>query len=537
MEKEFRLASYGIKERSDKEIVEVQIGVPDCLAVLLVAPGVAVYAKGGTLYQVGVSAKTEKVFARTGGSGMKLAATDGVIAAYNKEGRIRLLDYAGNRLREIECGEAPIRSVAFIGGSILCAGGESCKLQIYDLSEAAPIHEESFAEYVESIASSTQFLATALSNGDVHIYSHSTPNTPNTLNTSNTSENHTPNTPNTPENLKNLKNQKASIVLEKKRVLALGRGCTVLFLGEDKLFIGLVTGVGYIYDVRSGHIVNESILHSKGITSAQVFGEFLVTASLDGKLKVSTLGLREISSLHLGSPILAFSAQFGALEDRAPSTFSPLSLLDTPKPEEKACFGSEYLISTANGDVLIYRDRWETKVGEVFAAERVRTPSTLLARSAATPSLVTEKKRLGRAAPVKRETIEWMVATFQYRRALTEAVSSKDRESLSAVSEYIHQAGRLAPILASLPEEAIGEVVDMCIDHVREKHYFPVSREVLQVYGALLSGRKGADTSPLFAHVDRAIQELDEEYYVHSSCASLTEYIKLVLQPGKRSYR
>lgn len=489
MEQEYRVDNYGIQEKVTGEVREVCCSLPDCFGVEWAGPDLALFAHEGAVYKKNPFSHPEeekkRAFSRPGGSLVRLCRRGEIIVSYNSEGRIRLTDTQGNRLREIESGKSAIRSVAFLTDQYIASGGEACRLRIYSILEDTVVFEEEYRDYIESISGSDTYFAVALSSGDLHTYKYSTREV---------------------QEADTVQRAKSRFRAEREEVMSLGHAAKVLFVSDSELFIGLGTGAGYMYDIETRTLLSEVSMHSKAITSAQLHGEFLVTSSLDGKIRVSTKELREITSLHAGAPILALSAVFG----------------------EKG--GSEYLISTSTGNVIAYRERWEKKEEKKEKKETPVFRSRTLYEAASSAS--TRPHSLLSLQPRDKQSLneyEHLVRGFLYQKSLELAISKQDRYTVSSLLAYMHGVDRLSGALLAIPEESLAYVADICTFYLREKSFFPVSESVLKTCVDIMEKKLRASASPVFSELPRALQELEEECMVQSAFIALSEYIQCTI--------
>lgn len=489
--REFRLAEYGIKEAKNKQVVEVSRDAEDCYSVLLLDSETAVYAKGSAVYRKTLPDGDEKSLIKNAGTTPRLAYHAGVLAVYNKEGDVRLLDSEGRRLRELSYGGYAVRTVHFLGDQLLGYGGEQCTLVIYSLLDGQVVHEQAFGEYVVSLASNGQYLAVALASGEVYLFDYE-------LAESTSGESAIVST--------------SQFSLRERSVLDLEKSAVVQFIGEDRLFIGVASGTGYVYSVADESLLGEAALHSKLITGAAYQNGWIITSSLDGKLRISTPALREVSSLHVGASLLGFSALFRGT-DSATAQRLP---------------GSQYLMTTNTGNILVYQDRW-TAPPAPAAPPAAKSTTTLYRHTLGAPTIAGETVRLTTRDPLKRGKYEKLMARHQYAKALAHAAGRKDRESVSSMLQYVHHTPFYLTTLSLLTDDQLAMIGDMCIDYLRHPSYFEVAESVLHFCSTMLLARETPKRSPLQAVLDRGIQELEEEYLVQSTGAALSAYLNSVV--------
>lgn len=492
MEKEFRIANYGVKYPKIRSIIEVEQAVTECLSVLLTDHKTAVYAKGDMLYQKCTETGEEKVFSRSSGSAPQLAAMDSVIALFNAEGKIRLLDYEGNRLSYIDTGNSALRALAFLSPNILCTGGESSKLMVFSICDSIKLAEKNYSEYVDSISANQKYLAVSLANGEIYIYRH---------------------TLREEQEIKMTRKEKMELTLQEISVWQVEQPCSLQFISEDVLFIGLSTGTGYLYSISESAVTGYSTMHSKRFTKIEVHGEYLITSSLDGRLRVSTHSLREVASLHAGSAINTFNALFS-------------------KSEAGQIRGIQYLLSTSTGNIIVYRDR--TTASQPPAEEQIQKvgPHNIKEYTHADATEV-------RSLPIKLEEdhkrgkYARLMHTFQYRKALVSAIKTGNLETITGVMEYLYKMDRLIISLSFLTDEDIFLVAGISVDLLKHKEFFPVADAVLVYCTKILCSREKATDTPIYGIVERAVQETEEEFVVQSMLLETAEYIRGLLKPVK----
>jgi len=491
MKEEFRLDDYGIKETEKKDITEICSKSEPVVSVLLLDKDTAVYLREKAFWKRSVSTGEEKQFMKSVGTSPKLVRRDSAIVMYNKEGAVCVFDLSGKKLREL-CGEGtPIRSACFLTSTLVCVGGESCKLLVYSFAEVQPLFTRVFSDYIEHVASNGKYIAVSLSNGEVHVVSYRIEESSGGV-----SERY----------------ERIAMHVEDAGVIDTEKPATVHFVEMSRLFIGLSSGASYIYDVEEKSVACESIVHSKTITGVEMHGGFLVTSSLDGKLRISTKSLREVSSLHVGSPIISFSAVFGNVGDG-----------------REECAGSEYLISTQFGNVLLYRDAWVEKPADKIREERKSAPRTLLDHSKSASSIVDAITAVKTAPVIKRTKYERLVYRYEYIKSLSHAAQNGNRQALSSILEYLFNTDRHISSLCYLEDEDMAVVCDMCIDYVKDPEYFKVSASVLELCMRALLERKRAAESPLYPVLERALQETEEELQVQGASAVLREYLSTLI--------
>ncbi|KAI5190225.1 hypothetical protein NEMIN01_0924 [Nematocida minor] len=494
MEKEFQLVNYGVKPLKTRSIVEIEQNAPDSQAVLLINQTTAVFSKGNSLYKKPIDGEeAEKVFSRSTGTSPRIATCDSVIALYNREGKIRLIDYDGNSLSFIDTGSSAIRAVSFLSNDAICVGGESCRLQVYSTYDSTRLFETTFPEYIDSITSNGKYLAISLASGEMHIYSYFFSHTGETGIAS---------------------RKKVKLMVHEITALHMEKPCLLQFLSGNSLFIGLCTGAGYVYSVSDGNITSYSAMHSKGFTKAEVHSEYLMTASLDGRIRISTHSLREVSSLYAGSAIQSFSALFST------------------SAETQQITGAQYLIATATGNVLVYRDRWTPEPAQPEIIIQKSGPQSIKEYSQydATETHSVPMKMDGGA---RRGKYERLIFGFQYRKALSAAVKTGKVEHITSIMEYLHKVDRLISSIAYLLDEEISVIAGICIDLLRNKEFFDLAVSVLMYCGNILYGRETAYNSSIYEIVDRAVQESEEELLTQSALIETSEYIKGLLAAEK----
>ncbi|KAI5192598.1 hypothetical protein NECID01_2004 [Nematocida sp. AWRm77] len=527
--KEFRLDNYGIKHAKNKTIVEVCTEAEDTHSVLLLDEQTAVYTTASTVIRKTLSNGEEKALVKNAGTTPRLAHKDGVLAVYNKEGSVRLLDTHGRRLKELPCEGHPVRAAHFLGQSLLCFGGEQCRLTVYSFVEARTVCEKAFSEYIEHISSNSKYLALSLANGEVHIMAY-------------TVEDAT-------EGYSSILSTTA-FSLEDKTVLEMGKPAVLQFVGEDALFIGLSSGTGYVYSLVENALLCESTLHSKQITNAEYKNGFIITSSLDGKLRISTTSLREVSSLHVGASLLSFSALFREEAESAPASSrgglsSDLSLSlspsSSPSPSQfqrgqalanGTQQGSQYLMSTSAGNVLVYQDRWNTP--SPSAEERVSkpAPSTLFMHTLSSSTIPHESVSFFMRNPQRRKKYERMILRHEYGGALADAAEKKDREAMSSILQYLFGINQHAIALPLLSDENLATLCDMCIDYLRDKAFFEAAASTLYLCSDILLQKEVPEENPMYPILERGLQELEEECLVQSTSLSFSEYLSMVVKFG-----
>ncbi|KAI5185637.1 hypothetical protein NEHOM01_0963 [Nematocida homosporus] len=500
MESVFRLVNFGIKEEKTRSQVEsIAESLGDSLGVLWLSSNEVLYARNCAIYrkQVPISTSTssdkstdksndnssdkkitskgDKLFAKMGQTISRLLMSDNVVVAGTREGALRLFDTSGKRLGHLSTPPG-LRALCFIRTDMLCLGGESCLLHIFSLTGEVLL-EKAFPEYIESVTASQTHLVVGLANGDVYLYAY-----------------------------KVVDSSQSKVELEEVLVFSLGRAAVVQFISAELFLVGLSSGYAYIYSVVQG-VVAEAALHSKAITQAQTLGEFVVTSSLDGRLRISTSHLREITSLYLGVGLTTFAA-----------IKSPV-------------LGSAYLLLTSAGDLLAYRDRWEeVKTSEPMRVANKTPPRTLFQHTRAQTTPITNTTKLGFTAYVKLSRCEMLMKSFQYRRALSEAIQVEDRETVTAILEYLFTANRLTTTIRTLSDQDHSYLVDTMTDLLRNKKFYPVAHEVLLIYTRALAARTPQTITPLQHPLDRAIQEAKEEWEVQSMTQTTLNYAHMLLQ-------
>ncbi|KAI5181330.1 hypothetical protein NEOKW01_1524 [Nematocida sp. AWRm80] len=499
MQTEYRSKDYGLKESKVKDVFEVATGVPSSYAVLLLDGTTGIYAKEGVLYKKQLPEGPEKTFASGVGTETRIVYDDGVIAAYNKEGKVLLLDKSGSRLGEINTGDSPIKDAAFLSGEYICVGGLSCRLRVYSISEKPIAFEEVFNEYIDSISANDSYLAVALSSGEIHLYQYKIQNTVIGVSSKQTTR---------------------SISITKVSILQMNKSSVVHFVSSTNLFIGVSTGTGYIYSFEHSSIIYENAMHSKEITQISTQGEYIITSSSDGRLRVSTQMLREVCVIHIGSPILTFSAMF---------------ISNNPQENSQPIFiGAQYLIVTSAGSIVLYRDKWTDTPAEKEAPIKATRPKTLSEQSKISSSTVESIQTISAPERTTYGKYERLIKSFQYRKALLHAAIKKERNALASVMEYLHKIDYLLQTLKLLPDEQIYEVTDLAIDMLREKRFYDLSHSVLLFVSTILENREHPETSPLYALLDKASQEVEEELSVHSLTTSLSAYLSSLVFPVER---
>ncbi|KAI5167459.1 hypothetical protein NEIG_00170 [Nematocida sp. ERTm5] len=496
MEKEFRIENYGVKHPKTRTIIEVERNISGCYAVVLTNQNTAVYSNRDSLCKKSLDTDTEKnsekVFSRSSGTDARIATNDSIIALFNKEGKIRLVDYDGNRLSFIDTGNAPLRALAFLSSDVLCAGGESCKVFVYCIYDTSRLTELTYSDYVDSISSNGKYMAVSLASGELHIYEYAISDTG------------------------------ASGVVGRKKVkisvnevadLYVEKSCIVQFINETQLFIGMCNGTGYIYCMEEKAITIASSMHSKGFTKAEVHGEYLITSSLDGRLRVSTHTLREVSSLYAGSSIQAFNALFS-------------------KSKDSHITGIQYIISTTTGNVLVYRDRWTPEPVTPVPVIQKSGPQNIREYN---KQDTTETRTLSvhMQSDHKKGKFGRFMSTFQYRKALLAAIDLKNVETITSVMDYLHRIDRLLISVSSLTDENISVVAEISVDMLKIREFFDLANSVLVYCGNVLQSRESVEGNPIYEIIGRAVQEIEDEYLVQSVLAETTEYIKGLLTPSK----
>lgn len=493
MEKELRLENYGIKEHTNKSMHVVATGVSDCLGVLCLSRAETLYLNAGTLYKKGIDQKEqkEKVFLKTGTFTAKLAHANGTIALYNKEGVIKMADAAGTKLGIIECSPGP-RSLFFLGADMLCVGGESCTLQIFLLSGGPALIEYKFDEYIDSISASTKYIAVSLASDEVHIFRYFSSSV-----VIGVSE----------------KQEKREVRLEHVSVFSAGRPCVLCFLGESAVFLGLSSGAGYIYSIEEECITAEGYLHSKAIVAAEQHGPFIVTASLDGRLKISNANtLREVSSLYVGVPILSFHALFHPITDTSPDAN-----------------GNCYLISTSSGEVVMYRDKQQAVAKSEVQLRKKPIIRTLYEHSVRSASSVQESVQVQINIPKRQSNIEGLLSSFQYRKALILAMQDKSTTVRSGVLAYLDSVGRIEQTIYTLPDKELASITDLCTEMLRYSFFFSMCASSISFSAALLTKRYLPKDTPLYEVVCRAYEEVKEECLIQEALHITAENINIII--------
>ncbi|KAH9385509.1 uncharacterized protein NEMAJ01_0405 [Nematocida major] len=495
MEKEFRIANYGVKPPKTRSVIELERNIPDCQAVLLTDPSTAVYSKGGVLYKKAIEGETGKVFCRSSGKSAKIAVCDSVVALFNSEGRIRFSDYAGNGLSSIDTGSRPLRALAFLSKDVICTGGEACRLMVYSIYDAKRLAELSFSEYIDSITANGTHLAVSLSSGEIHIYAYAL---------------HETGTPGQEGQ------KKLQMSLEEVSASHVENPCLLQFIDRDQLFIGLSTGMGYVYSMEKAAISTYCSMHSKGFTKAEVHGDFLITSSLDGRLRVSTLSLKEVSSLYAGAAVLGFNALFCRSEGRKDTT------------------GVQYIVATATGNVIVYRDRWTPEPQKEAPVIRKSGPQNLKEYTRAdttemhtVPISLQEEHKRGKYGR--------LMFTFQYRKALGASLKSENLELITGVMDYLHKIDRLITSLATLTDAEISVLAGISVDLLKTKEFFGMADSVLTYCSKVLYGRAHTRGTPICEVVDRALQEIEEEFLVQCTLLEVSEYIKGLMRPAEKT--
>lgn len=488
MEKEFRIENYGVRPLKTRSIIEIQQNVPEAQAIILVDQNTAVFSKGNSLYKKTIGEEgIGKVFSRSTGTSPKIVSCDSVIALFNREGKIRLIDFDGNSLSFIDTGNSPIRAVSFLTSNIICTGGESSKLQVYSIYDTTRLFECTFTDYIDSITSNGKYLAVSLASGEIRIYSYFFNESGETGIASR-------------KRVKLLLNEMSGINVESPSVLQ--------FINDKSLFIGLSTGLGYIYSIEDGLITSQSAMHSKGFTKVEVHETYIITGSLDGRIRVSTHSLREISSLYAGAPILSFSTLFAR-------TDSKIS-------------GVQYLLSTTTGNVLVYRDRWTADRPKEEPILRKTTPHTIQEYSK-TDTTEMSTVTMSIFDTERRGKYARLIHTFQYRKALSSAIKTGNHELITSIMDYLHRIDRLIGSISCLTEDEVSVTAGISIDLIRIRKFFDMSFSVLMYCSDILYDKEGNNRSPLIEIVERAVQEAEEELLTQSTLIETVEYIKGII--------
>ncbi|KAI5159598.1 hypothetical protein NEAUS03_0429 [Nematocida ausubeli] len=497
MEKEFRVENYGVKHPKTRSILEIEKNMTCCQAVLLTNQTTAVYSNRDSLCKKTLETDAEhtheKVFSRSSGSNARIATRDSIIALFNKEGKIRLIDYDGNRLSFIDTGSSPLRALAFLTNDVLCAGGEGCRVIVYCIYDGSRLTEIGYSDYVESITANEKYMAVSLASGELHIYEY-------TISETGASG---------AEGRKRMK-----IAMHEVSDLYVEKPCILQFISETQLFIGMSNGTGYVYSMAEKAITIGSTMHSKGITKVEVHGDYLITSSLDGRLRVSTHTLREISSLYAGSSIQTFNALFSTSGETAQIT------------------GVQYIIATSTGNIIVYRDRWTPDPAVPSPVIRKSGPQNI---KEYTQRDTTETQTLSMSLPDEKKRGKYgrLMWTFQYRKALHFAITQGNPDFITSIMDYLHRIDRLLIAVSSLRDEQIATVAEVSIDLLKNKEFFGLANSVLVYCSNILQSRENASESPIHEIVDRAVQEIDDECLVQSMLVETTEYMKGLLTPRK----
>lgn len=500
MQAEFKIKDYGLKQTISNNLMQLASQVQDPTAVLFLGGGKAAYGRGGSLYRIDVpeeepsslegarrrEALGEKVFAKMGGATVRVVERGGVIAVFNNDGRIKLVDREGVQLRSMDVGRHPINAVEFLSEELIAVGGEGGRLCIYRTTEERPLYtEEGFKDYVESIASNGTHMAVGTLDGEVHLYKYSVEEKEECDGT--------------------VRRQSEQVRVEKAGVLGLGRPVAkIKFLSESRLFIASATGYSVVYDLNDSCIVAEKHCHTKLITDAKVCGGFLFTASLDNKFKVFTDELALVSSFALDSPIISFDVSLGGES------------------------GSQYLFSTYNGGIWVYRDRWRREVRGAGAPPAKRM-KTMREYNQCADVVVKEAAEIDIPRGAQRNRYESLIKNFFYRKALALSVRRRDRSEAIAILEYLHTVGRVKQGVSCNEEEVVAELIDLAVDLLGDEGLFAVGAsvitEVLRAYPDLLV-RAG---SAIEDKLEYLLDSVAEEICVRESCALLSSFLDQVL--------
>ncbi|KAI5170671.1 hypothetical protein NEFER03_0130 [Nematocida sp. LUAm3] len=482
MEKEFLLENYGVIESQNKEVCEEVSGAGKAPCTSWISDTEYIYLNGSILYKRHVEKKEEKRFCRVGGEVSGFIHKNDVIAAYTREGVVRIIDGAGNRLSLIEADTLPIRAASFLGEDMLCVGGESSTLKVFRLSEKQMLLKRSFSDYIESISCSDKYIGVSLSNGDIYIYRYTV----------------------SKEIVRGSENiERSSLEIEEVSLINAEKASSLFFLSSNELFIGLSSGLSYIYLVDKQSVVYEAAIHSKSISSVSLHGEFLLTASLDGRVRISTKKLKEVTSLCVGDSVFWCSS-------RSPTNGT----------------GSKYLISTISGDIVLYKENWNIEKITEKLQKRKNKVKTLAEISLSTSTNINSSQKIDLPQKRKKNNYEGLLVSFHYRKALLLSISSKSRPITIQIIDYLSSINKLISTISTLSDEDISYVLEICIDLLKEKKMFYAAHSVLLFVSDLLSSRESPQSSSLYGPMDRAIEELNEEYTVQCTIHSTSEFIK-----------